>query len=143
MLFVCMQGRPWVSGGAWGPRCREPVQWGRQVVLDCVVVVARLCWLRVLPRRQWKWWQGLVVVLGVSVVLMMVWCGPVRRVGWVACGARLRWGVVVMVLVGVAVVFEHQGVAVGGGGGVLMVLVVPRSLALREWRSLCGVDLCG
>ena len=24
-----------------------------------------------------------------------------------------------------------------------MVLVVPRSLALREWWSLCGVDVCG
>ena len=60
-----------------------------------------------------------------------------------ACGGRLHWGVVVMELVGVAVVLGHQGVGAGGGGGVLMLLVVLLSLALREWWSLCGVDLCG
>ena len=31
----------------------------------------------------------------------------------------------------------------GGGGGVVMVLVAPCSLALREWWSLYGVDVCG
>ena len=46
-----------------------------------------------------------------------------------------------MELVGVAVVSEHQGAGVGGGRGVLMPLVVPRSLALRERRPLCGVRL--
>ena len=89
MLLVRMHGRLRVYRGAWWPGCREPVQSGRQMVLDCVVVVVRLCWLRVVPQRQWKRWQGLVVVIGVSVVHMMVWCFPVRRVGWVACGA---WG---------------------------------------------------
>ena len=108
-----------------------------------MVVVVRVCRLCVVPRRRLQRWQGLVVVLGVSVVHVMVWCGPVRRVGWVACWGRLRWGVVVMKLVGVAVVLGHRGVGVGGGGGVLMVLVAPRSLALREWWSLCGVHLCG
>ena len=46
---------------------------------------------------------------------------------------------VVMELVGVAVVLGHQGIGVRGGGGVLMLLVVPGSLAPRERRSLCGV----
>ena len=73
------------------------------------------------------------MVLGVPVVHVMLWCGVVRRVGWVACGGRLRWGVVVMQLVGVAVVFGHQGVGVLGGGGVVMVLVVP-----LPWPCLKG-----
>ena len=75
------------------------------------------------------------MVVGVCLVHVMVWCGPVRRVGWVACGDRLRWGVVVMQLVGVAVVLGHHGVGVRG---VRRLLVVPRTLALREWWSLCG-----
>ena len=66
-----------------------------------------------------------------------------RRVRWVACGPRLCWGVVVIDLVGVAVVLTHRGAGAGGGGGVLMPLVVPRSLALREPRPLCSLDLCG
>ena len=74
---------------------------------------------------------------------VMVWCGMVRRVGWVACGGRLRWGVVVMQLVGVAVILGHPGVGVGGGGGAVLVLVVPCPLALREWCSWYGVDVCG
>ena len=65
------------------------------------------------------------------------------RAGWVACGGRLFSGVVVTEPQGVAVVLRHQGVRVGGGGGVLMPLVVPRYLALRGWRPLCLVDLCG
>ena len=76
-------------------------------------------------------------------VHIMVCCGPVRRVGWVACGSPLRWDVVVMQLVEVAVVVGHQGVGVEGGGGVVMLMPAPRSLALCETRSLCGVDLCG
>ena len=78
------------------------------------------------------------MVVGVSVVHAMVWCGPVRRVWRVACVARLCWGVVVMDPTGVAVVLGRQGVQVGAGGSVLMSLVVPRSLALCEWRPLCG-----
>ena len=92
---------------------------------------------------RWEGWQGLVVVVGVFLVHVMVWCGPVRRVGCVACGVWLCWGVVVMELVGAAVVMGHPGVGVGGGGGVLMPLAVPRSLALREWWPLCSVDLGG
>ena len=113
------------------------------MVLDCLVVVVRACRLHVLLWRRWERWQGLVVVVGVSLVHVMVWCGPVRRVGWVAYEGRLRWGVVVMAAMGVAVVLGHQGVGVRGGGGVQMVLLVPRSLALLECWSLCGVYLCG
>ena len=46
-----------------------------------------------------------------------------------------------MQLVGITVVLGHREAGVGGGGGVLVVLVVPRSLALRERRPLCGVEL--
>ena len=102
------------------------------MVLHCVVVVVRFCRLRVVPWHPWERWQG---------GQWGRW--PVGCVRWVACGGRLRWGVLVMELVGVAVVFTHQGEGFWGGGGMLMVLVVPRSLALREWRSVCGVDLCG
>ena len=112
------------------------------MLLDRVVVVVTVCWLCVVPRRWWVRWQGLVVVVHVPVVHVMVWCGVMCRVGLVACGGRLRWGAVVMELVGVAVVLGHQGVG-GGGGGVAMVLVAPSSLALCEWLSLYGVDMCG
>ena len=57
------------------------------------------------------------MLVGVPVVHMMLLCVMVRRVGWLACGGRLRWDVAVMQLVGVAVVFGHQGVGVGGGQG--------------------------
>ena len=40
------------------------------------MVVWRVCWLCVVPRRWWVWWQGLVVV-----EYVMVWCGDVRYVG--------------------------------------------------------------
>ena len=73
-------------------------------------------------------------MVGVPVVHVLVRCGLVRRVGWVTCAGRLRWGVVVMELVGVAVVLGHRGVGVGGGRGLVMVLVVP---------CLYGVDVCG
>ena len=55
------------------------------------MVVWRVCWLCVVPRRWWVWWQGLVVV-----EYVMVWCGDVRYVGWVVPGAWLCWGVVGM-----------------------------------------------
>ena len=83
------------------------------------------------------------MVVGVPVIHVMVWCGVVRFVGWVAFRGRLRWGVVVMQLVGVAAVLGHRGVGVGGGGGVVMVLVVPCPLAPREWWSWHGGDVCG
>ena len=83
------------------------------------------------------------MVVGVPVVHVMVRRAVVRRVRWPARGGRLRWGVVVMKLVGVAVVLGHPGVGVGGDGGVVMVLVVQCSLALCEWWSLYGVDVCG
>ena len=82
------------------------------------------------------------MVVGVSVVHVMVLCGPVRRTGWVGFGARLCWGVVVSEPLGVAVASGHQGVGFRGGGGVLVPLVLPRSLALLRWRPLRGVDLC-
>ena len=77
------------------------------------------------------------------VVHVMVWCCEVCRVGWMACGARLCLGVVVMQLVGAAVVFGDRGVGVGRGGGVVVVLVVLCPLALREWWSWHGVGMCG
>ena len=83
------------------------------------------------------------MVVGVPVVHVMVWCGVVRRMGWVAFAGWLRWGLVVMQLVGVAVVFGHRGVGVAGGGSVVVVLVVPCPLAVREWWSWHGVDVCG
>ena len=82
------------------------------------------------------------MVVGVPVVHVMVWCGVVRRVGWVAYRSRLRQGVVVMHLVGVAVVLAHQRVGVGGGGACVIVLVAPHFLALREWWSLYGLNVC-
>ena len=85
------------------------------MVLDRVVAVVTVCWLCMVPRRWWVRCQGSLVVVGVPVVHVMVWWGVVRRVGWVACGGRLRWCVVVMELVGAAVVLVHQGVGVGGG----------------------------
>ena len=48
-----------------------------------------------------------------------------------------------MELVGVTVVMGHRGAVDGGGGGVLMLLMVPRSLALRQQGPLCRADLCG
>ena len=82
---------------------------------------------------------GMVVRVGggcVPVVYVMLRCGVLRRMGWVACGGWLRLGVVVMELVGVPVVLGHRGSGVGGGGGgVVRVLVAPCSLALREWWS--------
>ena len=97
-----------------------------------MVVVERVCPLPVALWHQSDWWQGLVVGHGVSVVQVMVWCSPVRRVEWVALGVWLRWGVVMMDLAGIAVLLGSQGVGVRGARGVLMVLVVRRPLTLRE-----------
>ena len=108
-----------------------------------MVLVMRVCWLSLVPPHWWVRWQGLVVAVGVPVVQVMPWRGVVRRLGWEACGGRLRWGVVGMELVGVAVVLGHREVGVGGDGGVVMVLEAPRPLSLRECWSLYGVDLCG
>ena len=77
------------------------------------------------------------------VVHAMVWYAEVCPVGWVPRGARLRWGVVVMQLVGVAVVLGHPGVGVGRDGGLVVVLVVPCFLAMGEWWSWHGMDICG
>ena len=74
---------------------------------------------------------------GDGVVRCGVPCGLGGPWGW------LRWGVVVLQLVGVAVVLGHRGVGVGGDGCVVVVLVVLCPLALREWWSLHGVDVCG
>ena len=84
-----------------------------------------------------------MLLVAVPVVHVIVWWGVVRRVRWVACGGRLRWGVVVMQLVGVAVVLGHRGVGVAWSGGLVIVLVMPCSLALRVWWSWYGVDVCG
>ena len=119
------------------------MQWGSQVVLDRVVVVVRVCLLRVAPWHCWERYQGLVMLVGLSVVHAMVWCGLLRRVGCVSCQPYLCWGVVVKELSVVAPVLGQRGAGVGGGGGALMPVMVPCSLALREWRALCGLNLCG
>ena len=62
MLLVCVRGSSRVHGGVPWLVCRGPVYRGRRVVLDRAVVVWRVCWLCVVPRRWWVWWQGLVVV---------------------------------------------------------------------------------
>ena len=115
MLLVRVQSPPCVHWGAWWPERRGPVQLGRQMLLDCVPVVVRMCWLRVLPWYRWEQWPGLVVVLGGSVFHMMVWCGPVCCKGLSACVGRLRLGFVVLKLLGVAGGLRHQGLEVGVG----------------------------
>ena len=55
------------------------------------MVVLRVCWLFVVPRRWWVWWLGFVVV-----EYVMVWCGDVCHAAWVVRGAWLCWGVVGM-----------------------------------------------
>ena len=113
-LLVRVHGLPSVYGGALWPECGGPVQWGRQVVLGRVVlVVVRVCRLRLAPWHWWKRWQGLVVVVGVFMVHVKIRCGRVRRVGWMACGVRLCWGGVVMELVGVA---KYRGIRGWGSG---------------------------
>ena len=62
VLLSCVQGPLWVYGGARWPKCRGPMHWARQVVLDRVVVVVGVCLLRVAPCRGWERWKGLVVV---------------------------------------------------------------------------------
>ena len=85
VLLVPVHVPQWVHWGLWLPECGKPVLWGWQLVLDCVVVVVRVCRLCVAPWQWWVPWQGLVVVVGVSVEHVVVWCGQVRRAGWVAC----------------------------------------------------------
>ena len=72
MLLVGVHGPLRVYGGAWWPQWCEPVQWGRQVVLECVVVVVRVCRLCVVPWLPCELWKGLMVVVGVSVAHVMV-----------------------------------------------------------------------
>ena len=55
------------------------------------MVVLRVCWLCVVPRRWWVWWRGLVVV-----EYVLVWCCDVHYLGWVVRGVWLCWGVVGM-----------------------------------------------
>ena len=47
-----------------------------------------------------------------------------------------------MQLVGFAVVLGHRGVGAVRDGGVVVVLLVPCPLALREWWSWHAVDVC-
>ena len=47
VFLACVPGPLWVNGGAWWPECRRPVQWGRQVMLNGVLVVVGVCVLRV------------------------------------------------------------------------------------------------
>ena len=95
-LFVRLHGSSCDYGGVWRPECRGPVLRGWQVVLDHVVVVVRVCWSRLAPWEWWLRWQGLVVVVGVSVVHVVLWCGPMCRQGRVPCGPRLCWRVVMI-----------------------------------------------
>ena len=116
-------------GGVWRPDYHAIVLCGRHVLLGPVVVVV----MRFIGCLRH----------------LMLWCGPVCCVRLVACGSRLCWGVVVMVLVGLAVVLGHREAWLGDSWGVLVLLVVPSSLALQEWQSLCGANwlerrsLCG
>ena len=65
--------------GVWRPKYRGRVLLGRQMVLSRVVVVVMVRSLRVAPWHCSVPRHGLVVVVHVSVVQVMVWCGPVRR----------------------------------------------------------------
>ena len=49
VLLVYPRGPPRIYGGRWWLKCRGPVQRGQQVVLDRVMVVVRVCRLRVAP----------------------------------------------------------------------------------------------
>ena len=101
--------------------------------------------------------EGVLVVCGTMALV-----GTVVRVGGgggCACGTRdgvvrcsaprgtvafwgpLRWGVLVMQLVGVPVVLGPRGVGIQGGGGVVMGLRAPCPLALPEPVPY-GVDVC-
>ena len=53
-----------------------------------MVVVVGVCWLRVAPWHRWERWQGLVVVVGVSVVHVMVRSSAPRGVGGL-CGSAV------------------------------------------------------
>ena len=96
VLFVRVHGTLLVYGGVWLPEHRGSVVWRCQGVLGRVMVVMRVCRLRVAPWHLWVRWQASAVVVGLSVVHVLVPCGPVRRVGWVACGPRLCSGLVMM-----------------------------------------------
>ena len=50
-----------------------------------MVVVLRVLWLCVVPRRWWVWWQGLVVV-----EFVMVLCGDVCYVEWAVGNVHRR-----------------------------------------------------
>ena len=56
VLLVCVRGLWRVHGGVLWLECLRLVQWVRRLVLDRVVVVLRVCWLCVVPRRWWVWW---------------------------------------------------------------------------------------
>ena len=103
------------------------------MVLDHVMVALRVCWLCLVPRRWSVRVEGLVVVVGVLVVLVVVWCGVVRRYREVGL-----WGLAALGRGGDAAgggrcsIGALGGNGLGGGGGVVVVLVVPCPLALRE-----------
>ena len=66
----------------------------------------------------------LVVLVGVSVMHVVVWCGPVHHVGRVAHVPRPWWPATVMEVVGVAPALRHWEAGVGGGGVVVVLMVV-------------------
>ena len=95
VLLVRVHGPRWVFRGAWWPKCCGLVRWGRQVALDCVAVVVRVCRLHVVPWHRPERWQGLVGVVGVSLVYVMlrVWSSAPRGVGGLWHLAALQyWG---------------------------------------------------
>ena len=86
VLILRLQGPLRARLGVWRPEDRGPVFLGRQMVLGLVVVVVRVCRLPVVPWHRWGRWHRHVVVVGLSVGHVIVWCGPVRCVE--ACATR-------------------------------------------------------
>ena len=81
-----------------------------------------------------------MVVVGMSVVHVMVWCGQMCCVERVACGPWLCWGVMVERLVEPALIFCLCEARARPGGGVMVLIVMPLSPAFWERRSMCDMD---